>query len=407
MISNSQVLLFCTDPTLADELDAALPNTGGNRPIIHEVSEFRQAADAIRSRRPWLVVAEMGPDLRPLKILTQEVSAASPETIVVAVFRPEVFGPSTSESAVLIEAIRCGVRDFIRRPISNTDVAQLFGRLTQRSQDRPRPMGQIFAMVSNKGGVGKSTLSVNTATALAMRHPGRVLLVDVSLQMGVCASMLDLEPTLTLTDAYRQQDRLDEVLLRQLTTPHASGLHLLAAPDNAIDGVRIDDEVISRILTLARRSYDYVIVDTFPMIDRVMMAVLDLSDRVYIVLENVVPTVLSGVKLIELLDQMNFDAAKQRVILNRYAKRPGNLRPIDVATRLGRSVDHVLPFHDRVIAAANTGRPFVMTLGRFSTLARRMKLLIHEMEDATTSTSQQAESPDGDFAAERLHELTT
>ena len=117
--------------------------------------------------------------------------------------------------------------------------------------------------------------------------------------MGVCATMLDLKPVTTMTDAYHERDRLDETLLRQLATPHASGLHLLAAPADAVEAAYIDDEVMSRILTLARRTYDYVIVDSFPMLDRVMMAVLDLSDQAYIVLESVVPTVLGGAKLLE------------------------------------------------------------------------------------------------------------
>lgn len=318
--------------------------------------------------------------MRTLKAFAEEVAAASPGTALVAVFRPDVFGPEISESAVLIEALRSGVRDFLRRPISSFDLGQLLDRLLARRDAQPRPVGRIVSMISNKGGVGKSTLSVNTATGLAMRHPGRVLLVDASLQMGVCASMLDLAPQTNLIDAYRQQDRLDETLIRELSTPHPSGLHLLAAPDSAVDATSIDDEVMSRILTLARRAFDYVIVDTFPMLDRVMMAVLDLSDRSYIVIENVVPTILSGAKLVELLDELNFDASKQRLVINRYSSRAGNLKPDDVKRRLGREVDHVLPFHIKVQAAANTGRPYVMTANRFTTLARRIRGLIDEIE---------------------------
>lgn len=395
MIANSQVLLVCTDPSLADELEAALPASGGFQPVIHQVSDFRHAAEAIRSRRPWMIVAELGTDMRPLKRLSEETAAFSPETVLVAVFRPDMFGPEVSESAVLIEAIRWGVRDFIRRPISQHDVTQLLSRLVQQPNGRSRPHGRIVSMISNKGGVGKSTLAVNTATALAMRHPERVLLIDASLQMGVCASMLDLQPSLTLTDAYRQQDRLDEMLLRQLATPHVSGLHLLAAPSNAVEGTRIDDEVLSRVLTLARRAYDYTIVDTFPLLDRVMMAVLDLSDQVYLVLENVVPTVLSGVKLIELLDSMNFDASQQHVVINRYARRSGNLRPMDVATRLGRSVEHVLPFHNKVVASANIGRPFVMDISRFSTLGRRLELLVRDIERSAEVTAADSVASNG------------
>jgi pilus assembly protein CpaE len=381
VITTSQVLLFCSDPKLGNELEVALTALGGTRPVVHQVNEFRQAIEAIRSRRPDLALIEMTGDMRLLKAFAEEVGVASPETSVVAVFRPDVFGPDVSESAILIEAIRAGVKDFLRRPISSFDVGQLLDRLFANRSAEPRTLGTIVSLISNKGGVGKSTLAVNAAAGLALRHPGRVLLVDASLQMGVCSCMLDLNPTTTITDAYRQQDRLDETLIRELATPHSTGLHVLAAPPNAVDGAEIDDQTMSRVLTLARRAYDFVVVDTFPMLDRVNMAVLDLSDRVYIVLENIVPTILSGVRLIELLDELNFDASRQRVVLNRYSSKAGNLKPIDVARRIGRSVNHVLPFHVRVQAAANTGMPYVRGVSRFSTVGRRIRGLIDEIDD--------------------------
>jgi pilus assembly protein CpaE len=381
-----QIVIAGPDPKLREELEAALSASGGERPILHSVNDFRQGIEAARSRRPELALVEMTPDLRMLKTFSEEVAIGSPETVVAAVFRPDVFGPDVSESAVIIEAIRAGVRDFLRRPVSSHDLGQLLARLGERRADPHRATGKIVAMISNKGGVGKSTLSVNIGCGLARRRPERVLLVDLSLQMGVCASMLDLQPSLTLSDALRQRDRLDETLLRQLATPHPSGLHLLASPATAADAAEIDDEFISRVLTLARRAYDLVIVDTFPMLDRVVMAVLDLSDRVYIVLENVVPTLLSGVKLIELLDGMGYDASRQRVVLNRYSTSAGNLKAGDVAMQLGRDVDHVVPYHRHVILSANTGRPYVLRAGRFSRLGRSTRALIRGVEQVATAT---------------------
>ena len=221
--------------------------------------------------------------------------------------------------------------------------------------------------MSNKGGVGKSTLAVNVGVGLALRHPDRVLLIDASVQMGVCALMLDLHPTASITDAVRQQHRLDETLIRQFATPHASGLHLLAAPDNPMEGAEMDDEIVSRILTLARRAYQYVIVDTFPMLDRINVAVLDLSDRAYLVFENVVPTLQGAVQLLRVLDNLGFPRERRRIVLNRTRRLPGSLRPADVVQRLGHNVDYVLPFDKKVIVAANMGDPFVLHAGRFST----------------------------------------
>ncbi|HEX4147757.1 MAG TPA: AAA family ATPase, partial [Pirellulales bacterium] len=279
-----------------------------------------------------------------------------------------------------IEAIRFGVRDFLRRPLSRNDVEQLLTRLDERRTHDNRAQGKMVAMMSNKGGVGKSTLAVNAACGLAQRYPGQVLLVDLSLQMGVCASMLDLEPDTSLINAVRERNRLDETLIRQLAVPHESGLHLLAAPANAVEGAEVDDEMVTRILMLARRAYDFVVVDTFPVVDRVVMAVLDLSDRVYVVLENVVPSLLNGRKLLELFDGLGCPSHRRRIVLNRYTTTAGCLKASEVAMQLGCDVDYVIPFDRKALLAANTGQPFVLTAGRFSSLGRATRALVEDLD---------------------------
>ena len=117
---------------------------------------------------------------------------------------------------------------------------------------------------------------------------------------------------------------------------------------------------MSRIITLARRSYDYVIIDSFPMIDRVIMAVLDLSDQAYIVLESVVPTLLGGARLLRLLNDLGVPHERNRIILNRYMNFAGNLKPADVAQLLGRPVNHLIPYKKDVVIAANMGRPSIL-----------------------------------------------
>jgi pilus assembly protein CpaE len=290
------LLVVSSDPRLAEEVEAALSSLGESRPVMYSAPDMRQGLEAARNRRPELALIEMGLDLRPLRAFADEMSVTAPETVVAAVFRQDCFDAEVSESAVFIEAVRAGVKDFLRRPISSTELDELLHRLLRSPRGPVAQFGKIVGFMSNKGGVGKSTLAVNTAVALAARHPDRVLLVDASVQMGVCASMLDLRPTASIADAVRQRHRLDETLIRQLATPHSSGLHLLAAPADPLEAGDLDDDVISRILTLARRAYAYVLVDTFPLFDRINVAVLDLCDRVMLVFENVVPTLQGAVQ---------------------------------------------------------------------------------------------------------------
>lgn len=387
MTTNPLILIVSPDARLAPEIQAGCGGLSSCSPVLRTVPDFPLAVEATRNWRPQIAIIEFVGDMLTLRTIAEELRAASPETMLVCAFRPDVFPPDVAESAVLIEALRCGIADFIRRPVSSADLAQLFDRLATSGEVRSRTVGKLISFISNKGGVGKSTLSVNTAVALAKQYRDRVLLVDASLQMGLCAPMLDIRPQHSLLDAARQRSRLDETLLRQLTTAHPSGLDVLAAPPSALEAGELDDEVMSRVLTIARRTYDCVIVDTFPLLDRVVMAILDLSDRSYIVLDNSVPTVLSGVKFLELLRGMDYPPARQEIVLNRFMRGWGNPSARDVAERLQRNVNHVIPFDRKVQTAANLGEPFVTRAGYWSSSGGAMRRLAEEIDSSMRASA--------------------
>jgi pilus assembly protein CpaE len=345
----------------------------------------------------------MSGDMTAFRTLTREIAAVSPETVLIGMYRPDVLsGDSWDANAtggIFVEAIRAGVRDVLRRPISRGDLAQVFQRLgNENNSAGTRPsskLGKTVCFISNKGGVGKSTSAVNSAVALARRYPRRVLLVDASLQMGVCASMLDLTPSTTLIDAVRESERLDETLVRQIAVPHSSGLDLLAAPPDAIAATEIDDEILSRILNLARRAYDFVIIDTFPLFDRIVIAILDLSDLTYIVLDNTVPTILSVASLTQLLDGLDYSSARQRIVVNRFSRKASCPSIDDVSSRINRPVDHILPFHKRAIAAVNTGDPFALHPRFLSSLDRGLNGIVDEIESVGREELSTAALDDG------------
>jgi pilus assembly protein CpaE len=112
------------------------------------------------------------------------------------------------------------------------------------------------------------------------------------------------------------------------------------------------------------------------------MAVLDLSDRTYVVLDSIVPTVLGAVKLLQTLNRLGFPPERRRLVLNRYAGFTGDLRPADVALRLGQEIDHLLPYEKKLLTAANLGRPHILGAGRlFAPWARELRKLAGEIEE--------------------------
>ncbi|MCA9204427.1 MAG: AAA family ATPase, partial [Planctomycetales bacterium] len=379
------IVILTDDPQLQGELQTAAEGLGERQPRLRFAADHHDLLQALRSKPPGLVLAPFGDTPADVGRLAKELSGGTPPIPLAAIFRPNGFRDDVSESSVLIEAMRAGTRDFLRRPISTTELRTLLDNLEAMNgrdvRSESTTFGRVITFISNKGGVGKSTLAANTAVGLAQRHPNRVLLIDGSLQMGVAAALLDAKPQSTLSDAAAERDRLDVTMIRQIATQTQYGVHLLAAPRDAVEAMAVDDTLISRIITLARRTYDFVIVDTFPMFDRVVVATLDLSDRAYVVVENVVPTLLGAVTLLDVLERIGFPSERQKLIINRSQRIAGSLAIPDIETRMNRPVDHVLPFDKQVVAAANQGEPIAarsLSFG-FGGFVRPLRRLVDEV----------------------------
>ena len=207
-----------------------------------------------------------------------------------------------------------------------------------------------------------------------------MLLIDASVQMGVCASMLDLRPTASISDAVRQQHRLDETLIRQLATPHPSGLHLLAAPDNPMEGAEMDDEICL--------ADPHARPPRLPIRDRRHLPHARPDQRLGVGPERPAPTWSSRTWCPRSKARRDVAGAGQPGLppptppdrTQPHDVIAGSLRPADVVRRLGHNVDHVLPFDKKVIVSANTGDPIVLHAGRFSGYSRPLRELIDDVE---------------------------
>jgi pilus assembly protein CpaE len=376
-------LIVSADPSLEEEFRSALARIPDRQGSVYFADSYRSAADVATRRQPNFVLIEIDRDVNEVAALAKDLQDLVPDAAIAAAFNPDRLDQGRSERDTLIELLRSQVRDFLRRPVSATELRNVLDRLFTRATAAPAPQsqGRVAAFLSNKGGVGKSTLAVNVATGLGLRHPDEVLLIDTSLQVGTCAMMLDLKPTTSIVDAIRERDRLDRTLLRHLTLRHGSGLRLLAAPPDALEGAEVDDDAISRIINLARRSFKYVIVDTFPILDSVMMTILDVTDVAFVVIQGTAPTVAGIARLLPVLDGLGLNATRQRLILNyNYKSFLGDLKPADIADRLDRTIDYVVPYEAKVLGSMNTGSPHILHARRWERFGRVVSSIVAEMD---------------------------
>jgi MinD-like ATPase involved in chromosome partitioning or flagellar assembly len=71
--------------------------------------------------------------------------------------------------------------------------------------------GEILALSSSKGGVGKTSLSVGLAAVMARRH-ARVLLIDADLGNGIISDRLAFYPKSNLIDFFRKDKAFEDLI---------------------------------------------------------------------------------------------------------------------------------------------------------------------------------------------------
>ncbi|MCB9507369.1 MAG: AAA family ATPase [Myxococcales bacterium] len=160
------------------------------------------------------------------------------------------------------------------------------------SQRQARPLGDraavVIAVAARKGGVGKTTTSVNLAAALARFHARRVLLVDLDPQGHVGASMSAQfhGSAVGLSGVFTEDsdvDVMDTVVPTDAERLHiTSGDRTLAAAELALTS-RIGKEfVLHEALEVARTHYDVILLDCPPNVGNLTLNALVAADLVLV-----------------------------------------------------------------------------------------------------------------------------
>jgi pilus assembly protein CpaE len=274
------------------------------------------------------------------------------------------------DATLLTEALRAGVREVLSEHQladlrSAIDRSELLSAALQKQPGAApassgRPPGRVVTVFSAKGGCGKTTLATNLAVALADRGRRQVCLVDLDLAFGDVAIALQLFPEHTIADAIPLVNDLDYTGLQALLTTHSPGLMVLVAPLEPGVAASISAELVTKVLTVLRDNFDYVVVDTPPALDNEqVLAAFDLSDLLALIATLDVPA-LKNLKLtLETLDLLNFLREKAKIVLNRADSKVG-LSLVEVEKSLNTAISLQIPSSRDVPAAINRGVPIML-----------------------------------------------
>jgi pilus assembly protein CpaE len=254
------------------------------------------------------------------------------------------------------------VADCLVKPVPSIELVRACARVTAPAASEQAD-AQIYTFLPAVGGAGVTTLAIQTAMILlgsGQKRRTSTCLVDLNFQHGACADYLDLEPRLDLSEIEPRPERLDRQLLEVMTNYHASGLAVIAAPNQPAEMRSFDPGVVTRLLDLVASNFENVVIDMprtwFPWTDSVLLG----SNRMFIVSEMTVPSLKYTRKLVAAIRERLAEGPQPQVIVNRFEERlfvPG-VKKTDIQQALGQDFTAAIPnFYRLVREAIDRGVP--------------------------------------------------
>lgn len=217
-------------------------------------------------------------------------------------------------------------------------------------------VGEIIAVLSGKGGTGKTSVCAGLATALA-EDGKQILCIDCDV------GLRNLDISLGLCDngglSFLDVCRGDYPLESAARHPDYPNLAFLTAPMNC-PADSIDPESFAKMLGQARRSFDYVFLDAPAGVGSGFRLVSGAADRFLVVTGAGPAAVRDAARVGDLLELM--DKKNVRLVVNRVDKSMLGavcLTIDDVMDTTGLPLAGFLPEDSHVTLAASFGKPLL------------------------------------------------
>jgi len=359
----ARVLVVAAQPAVQLQLSNTLRLDG------HEILAGNDGTEGLlrwSNNGPDLIVVDSElPDIHGLDIVVRIRQSEGTQTHTPIV----LIGPMSDVDAK-VRALRAGADDYLAKPVHPQELsARARGLLARfaRAPRAPQPtrqqtFGRVHAYYGAKGGVGTTTLAINTAIALHKELNRTVALVDGNLQFGDHRVFLDMGVSQrSIIDAITATS-IDADVVRRVMVRHESGIDLLLAPPTpeAAEMVSSEQHHLLRMVEMLKTMYDYVIVDLDNRLDDNMLDIVGAADRLVVVMTAAL-SCLKNVRLVlETMGSLGIVDERLMLLLNRSNAFIG----ISV-----KSVENVLrrPISQQIgndyrsaISSLNSGTPFMV-----------------------------------------------
>lgn len=341
------------------ELDEAMD-------IVDEAASGEEVLEKVNSLEPEIVIMDVNmPGIDGIEA-TRHISLYYPRVFVIII-------SVNDELHNFRKAMLAGAKEYLVKPLSPEElnstvrkVADLNRKSLKVQQNKAETIGhsqveeekKLVSVFGNKGGIGKSVLSSNLAVAMARKHKG-IGLIDLDVQFGDIALMMNLNARKTIAELLQEVDALGKELLEDYVYER-NGVNILAAPNRPEYAELVTPRGVRSILEACRQVYHYTFIDTSSFIDERLLTALEMSDLILLLVSLDIPTIKNVKKGLDILRSLQV-LSKTRLILNRSSGVAG-IEARDVERVLDMKISAEIPSDGKlVVSSLNQGFPFVKT----------------------------------------------
>ncbi|SFM92577.1 pilus assembly protein CpaE [Nitrosomonas nitrosa] len=369
-----KIATIAQDPQCLNDIQKYLADACASTPMVAITGGAQQIPAVIEQEHPDLLLLE-GIKLNPgEQQILSIVTSHFPDLGVIMLCPPQ-------PQEFLLEAMRVGIREIVPTPLNQHVLIDAVERFRQIKALAKAPLhdGQVLAFIPCKGGSGATFLASNIAYSLAAIESKRVILIDFNLQLGDASLFVqDSTPTTSIADVTRQIQRLDGSFLSSSSIHVLPNFDVLAAPEEPEKAAEIKPEHVKSLIQVAKKHYDFVILDIGCSFDAISIQCLDHADLIFPVLQQTLPFIRNAKRVIDTFYSLGYPANKIRLILNRFGKKD-DITVTDVTNTLNLNVFKTVPNDYSVVAeSVNQGIP-VIKLARRSIVAKSLQEITREL----------------------------
>ena len=319
--------------------------------------------DAVRTAS--LAVVEVNPNESRSMDRLARLRRANPDTPFIAAI------PDSSVSLVRA-LVREGVADVISLPFSADELLDAaLNVLASSSADKVEdlPHAPMIAVTRSIGGCGATSIATHLAAALAKQGSlaGSSVVVDLDLQFGGVADVLDAAGSGSIRDLLEAHEQLDDDLVKSVARKTEDGVAVIAAPNEIMPLEGVDTDQLLRVLEELRRNYSHVVLDLPANWTNWTLSAALAADVVVMVVELSVQSLRQAKRRLDLFQSIGIPRDHVAIVVNRFEKRLFRTIDLDdVAETLRHPVMASIALDEPAVSSAQDQGRLVTALHRKS-----------------------------------------